>query len=113
MSRGQARCSPRQLRFRSLAEITRQRPLIRAFIEQAIELEKAGAKVKPRPAAPLAVPQELQARLDAGPALQKGFAALTPAARRATSTRSPPPNNPPPAPPASRNSVPASSPARA
>jgi len=75
---GQHMQAPRQLRFHSLAEITRQRPVIRAFIEQAIEVEKSGQKIKPRPVAELAIPQELQTRLDADPALQKAFAALTP-----------------------------------
>lgn len=70
--------APRQLRFRSLAEITRLNPVIQAFIRQAIEIERSGARITPRPVAQLEVPPELQARLDAEPALRKAFAALTP-----------------------------------
>ena len=70
--------APRQLRFRSVADITRQSSAIKAFIEEAIELEKSGAKVVLEKASELAVPEELQSRLDAEPALKKAFAGLTP-----------------------------------
>ena len=70
--------APRQLRFSSLAEITRQSSTIRAFIEQAIELEKSGAKVELKKVSELTLPEELQKRLDAEPALKKAFAGLTP-----------------------------------
>jgi uncharacterized protein YdeI (YjbR/CyaY-like superfamily) len=79
---GQHMRAPRQLRFTSLAGITRQRNAIRSLIEQAIALEKQGAKVsrsghpEPEP------PAELQARLDADPAFRKAFAALTPGRQR-------------------------------
>ena len=70
--------APRQLRFSSLADITRLSVAIKAFIEQAIDLEKSGAKVEPKPASELEVPDELRTRLDAEPALNKAFAGLTP-----------------------------------
>lgn len=70
--------APRQLRFTSLADVTRRRTIIKAFIKQAIELEKSGAKVALKKASELTVPEELQVRLDAEPALKKAFAALTP-----------------------------------
>ncbi|HUV97329.1 MAG TPA: YdeI/OmpD-associated family protein [Acidobacteriaceae bacterium] len=70
--------APRQLRFRSLADVTARSSAARTFIEQAIELEKAGAKVVLKDVSELAVPEELQSRLDAEPALKKAFIGLTP-----------------------------------
>jgi len=70
--------APRQLRFSSLADITRLSSTIKAYIEQAIELEKSGAKVKLKRATEFRLPGELQTRLDTDPALNKAFAALTP-----------------------------------
>jgi uncharacterized protein YdeI (YjbR/CyaY-like superfamily) len=70
--------APRQLRFSSLADITRLSRTIKAFIEQAIDLEKSGAKVELKKTAELKVPEELQTRLDTEPALKKAFASLTP-----------------------------------
>lgn len=70
--------APRQLRFRSLADITRLGFTIKAFIEQAIDLERSGAKVELKKVAELKIPEELQIRLDKEPALKKAFAALTP-----------------------------------
>ena len=70
--------APRQLRFRSLAEIIHYSSTIRAFILQAIAIEQSGTKVPPRPVSEVAIPQELQARLDAEPALQQAFFRLTP-----------------------------------
>jgi uncharacterized protein YdeI (YjbR/CyaY-like superfamily) len=70
--------APRQLRFRSLTDITRQSSIIKGFIEEAIELEKSGAKVELKSVSELDVPEELQSRLDAEPALKKAFTGLTP-----------------------------------
>ena len=70
--------APRQLRFRSLAEITSQRTKIRNYILQAIALEQSGARVASITASEVAIPPELQARLDAEPALRQAFARLTP-----------------------------------
>ncbi len=70
--------APRQLRFRTLTDITHQSSTIKAFIEEAIELEKSGARVVLKDLPELKVPEELQSRLDAEPALNKAFAGLTP-----------------------------------
>ena len=69
---------PRQLRFKSVEEVLELKPAIKAYIEEAIELEKAGAKVLLKKAAEYKVPEELQAALKANLALKKAFAALTP-----------------------------------
>jgi len=70
--------APRQLRFESVEDVMRLRPTIKAYIEEAIQLEKAGAKVPLKKAAEYKIPDELQSALNANSALKKAFAALTP-----------------------------------
>ena len=70
--------SARQLRFISLADIKRQTASIAAYIEQAINLEKSGAKVKKKDVADYEMPAEFLTRLDDDPALAEAFYALTP-----------------------------------
>ena len=68
----------RQLRFGTVAQVLEHKPTIKAYIEEAIALEKAGAKVALKPAAQYEIPEELQRKLDADPAFKKAFSALTP-----------------------------------
>jgi uncharacterized protein YdeI (YjbR/CyaY-like superfamily) len=68
----------RQIRFASLADIDERKPAIKAYIREAIAVEKSGAKVEMKTAAQFAVPQEFQKRLDDDPKLAKAFRALTP-----------------------------------
>ncbi len=68
----------RQIRFASLAEINKRKAAVKACIEEAIALEKSGAKVKMKDVAQFAVPQELQTRLDHDPKLAEAFHSLTP-----------------------------------
>ncbi len=75
--------APRQLRFSAVAEVERLRPAIKAYIQEAIELEKAGAKVLLKEAGEYKIPEELQVRLDADRALKEAFAALTPGRQKA------------------------------
>jgi uncharacterized protein YdeI (YjbR/CyaY-like superfamily) len=70
--------SARQLRFTSLAEITKQTATIRAYIKDAIEVEKSGAKVAMKTVADFDVPREFQEPLDDDPVLAEAFHALTP-----------------------------------
>lgn len=72
----------RQIRFTSLAEIKRKKRAVKACIEQAIALEKSGAKVKLKSAAEFAVPEEFKRRLDSDPRLAAAFRALTPGRQR-------------------------------
>lgn len=72
----------RQLRFTSLAEIEKQERVVKAYIKEAIAVEKAGLKVEYRKK-PDAVPEEFQNRLEKMPALKKAFEALTPGRQRA------------------------------
>ncbi len=70
--------APRQLRFETVAEIERLRSTIKAYIQEAIQLEKKGAKVPLKKATDYQVPDELQVKLNADPSLKKAFASLTP-----------------------------------
>jgi uncharacterized protein YdeI (YjbR/CyaY-like superfamily) len=74
--------SARQLRFASLADIDKQKAAIKAYIEEAITLEKSGARVKKKSVAQFDVPEEFQRRLDDDPGLEKAFRALTPGRQR-------------------------------
>lgn len=75
--------SARQIRFNSVAEITRMKPTIKAYLDEAMQVEKAGLKVQFKKAAEYKVPAEFQARLDAMPDLKSAFFALTPGRQRA------------------------------
>jgi uncharacterized protein YdeI (YjbR/CyaY-like superfamily) len=68
----------RQLRFASLADINKQKAAIKAYIREAIAVEKSGAKVEMRGVAQFDVPEEFQERLDDDPKLAEAFYALTP-----------------------------------
>lgn len=73
----------RQLRFTSEEEILNQREAILNFVQAAIELEKAGAKVEMKPASAYPVPEEFQRALNENDALNKAFYALTPGRQKA------------------------------
>jgi uncharacterized protein YdeI (YjbR/CyaY-like superfamily) len=71
----------RQVRFTNVREIVELEPVLKAYIEQAIEVERAGLKVILKKT-PEPIPEELQAKLDENPALKKAFSALTPGRQR-------------------------------
>jgi uncharacterized protein YdeI (YjbR/CyaY-like superfamily) len=73
----------RQIRFTSLQQIIEMEPVITAYIHEAIELEKAGLKVKLKKTAEHPIPEELKNRLDKNSALKTAFYALTPGRQRA------------------------------
>jgi uncharacterized protein YdeI (YjbR/CyaY-like superfamily) len=72
----------RQIRFTSVREIVEMKPVLKAYILEAIDAEKGGLKVdfkkNPEP-----IPEELQNRLDEMPALKTAFDGLTPGRQRA------------------------------
>jgi uncharacterized protein YdeI (YjbR/CyaY-like superfamily) len=70
--------SARQIRFASLAGINKQKAAIKAYIAEAIAVEKSGAKVQMKSAAQFDAPQEFQEQLDDDPKLAEAFHALTP-----------------------------------
>jgi uncharacterized protein YdeI (YjbR/CyaY-like superfamily) len=73
----------RQIRFTSLGEIRATESIVKTYIAEAIEVEKAGLKVKLRKHSDYKIPEELRRRLDAMPRLRKAFEALTPGRQRA------------------------------
>ena len=75
--------SGRQIRFTSLSEIVDRRAVLKAYVEQAIAVEKAGLKVERKKTAEFPHPDELRARFEASSELKAAFAALTPGRQRA------------------------------
>jgi len=75
--------SARQVRFTNVKEITKLERVLKAYVYQAIEVEKAGLKVKLKKTKDYAVPEEFQKKLDKTPKLKKAFEALTPGRQRA------------------------------
>jgi len=73
----------RQLRFASAGEIARMAATVKAYIHEAIGLEKAGAKVEFKKTEEFVVPEEFQHKLDTNAALKEAFEALTPGRQRA------------------------------
>ncbi len=73
----------RQFRFTNVRDIVRMTPVLKSYIDEAIELEKAGKKEKfKRNLEP--IPQELKKKMDDSPRLEKSaFDALTPGRQRA------------------------------
>jgi uncharacterized protein YdeI (YjbR/CyaY-like superfamily) len=72
----------RQIRFTNVREIVRLKPVLKAFIHEAIEIEKVGVKVKLKKTADFKIPQEFKKKLDELPALKTAFEALTPGRQR-------------------------------
>ena len=70
--------SARQIRFTSLIQIESQAKTLTAYLQNAIEVEKAGRKVAFKEARDYPIPAELLDRLDADPDLAAAFHALTP-----------------------------------
>src|SRR6185437_7997179 len=68
--------SARQVRFTSLQEINKLEPALKANIKEAIELEKAGAKIVKKTTSEYPVPEEFKTMLDSDPHLKKAFKAL-------------------------------------
>src|SRR5580700_5563199 len=73
----------RQIRFTNVREIVQMEPILKAYIDEAIEVEKAGLKVKLKKTAEFTIPEEFQSKLDELPALKTAFDALTPGRQRA------------------------------
>jgi uncharacterized protein YdeI (YjbR/CyaY-like superfamily) len=73
----------RQVRFTNLPEIEAIEPILKAYVIEAIEVEKAGLKVEYKPTSEYKIPEEFQKKLDEIPALKTAFEALTPGRQRA------------------------------
>jgi uncharacterized protein YdeI (YjbR/CyaY-like superfamily) len=73
----------RQIRFTNVREIVKLEPILKAYIHEAIEVEKAGLKVNFKETSEFIIPKEFQNKLDRIPALREAFYALTPGRQRA------------------------------
>jgi len=73
----------RQVRFTNVETVITLEPILKAYIFEAIEIEKAGLKVDLKKTTDFAMADEFQDRLDKLPALKTAFEALTPGRQRA------------------------------
>jgi uncharacterized protein YdeI (YjbR/CyaY-like superfamily) len=73
----------RQVRFTDIREIVGLESTLKAYILEAIEVEKAGLKVELKKTAEFKVAEEFQTKVDEIPALKIAFTALTPGRQRA------------------------------
>jgi uncharacterized protein YdeI (YjbR/CyaY-like superfamily) len=72
----------RQVRYTSAREIVKMKAILKAYIYQAIEVEKAGLKVTLKKTSEFQVPEEFKNILDKKPALKTAFYALSPGRQR-------------------------------
>lgn len=72
----------RQVRFTNAREITKLAHVLKAYIYEATEVEKAGLKVRLKKTAEYQIPPEFKKKLDKQPALKTAFNALTPGRQR-------------------------------
>jgi uncharacterized protein YdeI (YjbR/CyaY-like superfamily) len=70
--------SARQIRFVSVADINKQKAAVKAYLREAIAVEKSGVKVQMKSVAQFDVPEEFLKPLDDDPKLAEAFYALTP-----------------------------------
>lgn len=75
--------SARQLRFTSSKEVKQKAKAIKAYIYEAIEVERAGLKVPLKKTEAFEVPDEFEEQLNRMPALKKAFYTLSPGRQRA------------------------------
>ncbi|MFA6149966.1 MAG: YdeI/OmpD-associated family protein [Chitinophagaceae bacterium] len=75
--------SARQVRFTNVKEIKALKDVLKAYIFEAIEIEKAGLKVEMKKPAEFAMAEEFETELNKNPALKTAFEALTPGRQRA------------------------------
>ena len=72
----------RQIRFTSAEEIEEMEHILKAYIHEAMEVEKAGLEVDFKKSSEFNMPEEFQKKLDENPALKTAFEALTPGRQR-------------------------------
>ncbi len=73
----------RQIRFTNVQEIIQMKSVLKAYIDQAIKVEKAGLKVILKTTSEFSMPEEFKSKLDKTPKLKTAFEALTPGRQRA------------------------------
>ncbi|TGL98069.1 hypothetical protein EHQ76_13640 [Leptospira barantonii] len=75
--------SARQIRFTDVKEITKMKSVIKAYIQEAIAVEKSGLKVTLKKTEEFKMPEEFKNKLEEIPELKTAFEALTPGRQRA------------------------------
>jgi uncharacterized protein YdeI (YjbR/CyaY-like superfamily) len=75
--------SARQVRFTSVQEIVKLKTILKAYVKEAIEVEKKGLKVELKKTKEFSMPEEFKNKLAENPVLKKAFYALTPGRQRA------------------------------
>jgi uncharacterized protein YdeI (YjbR/CyaY-like superfamily) len=73
----------RQIRFTNAKEIVKMKTILKAYIYEAIQVEKAGLKVNLKETTEFNVPEEFERKLRKAPSLKKAFSSLTPGRQRA------------------------------
>ncbi len=73
----------RQVRFTNVQEIIEKTSILKAYIFEAIEVEKAGLKVELKKTTEFNMPEEFQSKLEVNSSLNKAFNLLTPGRQRA------------------------------
>ncbi|MEO9476255.1 MAG: YdeI family protein [Cyclobacteriaceae bacterium] len=74
--------SARQIRFTHVEEIVDLKTTIKAYVFEAIEVEKAGLEVKMKDTSQFKMPEELLTKFEENPDLKKAFERLTPGRQR-------------------------------
>ena len=74
--------SARQIRFTDVKEIVDSKKVLTTYIQEAIEVEKAGLEVKMKKTSEFDMPEELQAKLDSDEDFKAAFEGLTPGRQR-------------------------------
>jgi len=72
----------RVMKFTSAKDITAKAATIKAYVHEAISVEKAGLRMKPRRTSDFPVPEELRQRFRRDPRFKRAFKALTPGRQR-------------------------------
>jgi len=75
--------SARQIRFTNVREIVKMEKILKAYVYEAIEIERVGLKVKFKKTSDFKIPEEFQKKLNKSKALKTAFDALTPGRQRA------------------------------
>lgn len=73
----------RQIRFTNVNQIIKEQRMLKAYVLEAIELERAGLKVELKKTVEFAVPEEFQNKLNKDNRLKAAFKSLTPGRQRA------------------------------
>lgn len=73
----------RQIRFTAIKEVFEMEAVVKAYIYEAVDIEKAGLKVERKKTSEFNVPEEFQHKLNEAPLLKTAFEELTPGRQRA------------------------------